>query len=122
MKVCITSTGEDKSSKFDTRFGRCAYFIIFDTEDQSFTKLSNEGVTSSQGAGIAASTQVVGEKVDIVISGAVGPNAMKVLQSANIMIYKGEGDTVESVLQNYQKGDLKKIEKAGTAHVGMKNQ
>ena len=32
MKVAITSTGNDKSSLMDIRFGRAAYFMVYDEE------------------------------------------------------------------------------------------
>ena len=35
MKVAITSTGDNLESKLDQRFGRCGYFIIYDTVIQS---------------------------------------------------------------------------------------
>jgi predicted Fe-Mo cluster-binding NifX family protein len=31
MKVAITSTGNSPESTLDSRFGRCSYFVIYDT-------------------------------------------------------------------------------------------
>ena len=34
MKIAITSEGNTLSSLIDSRFGRCAFFAIFDTDIQ----------------------------------------------------------------------------------------
>ena len=33
MKIAITSTGNSLESNIDQRFGRCAYFVIYNTEN-----------------------------------------------------------------------------------------
>ncbi|MBW2001843.1 MAG: NifB/NifX family molybdenum-iron cluster-binding protein, partial [Deltaproteobacteria bacterium] len=32
MKIAVSSTGTDLNSEIDPRFGRCAYFIIVNTD------------------------------------------------------------------------------------------
>jgi len=36
MKVAISSSGTTVESEVDLRFGRCPYYIIYDTEAESF--------------------------------------------------------------------------------------
>jgi len=36
MKVAITSSGNTLDALIDPRFGRCAYFIIVDTDTMQF--------------------------------------------------------------------------------------
>lgn len=121
MKVCVSSTGKEKNSIMDERFGRCLYFVIFDTETKAFKAIENAGVTSAHGAGIAAGQQIVDEKVEVVITGHMGPNALKVLQGANIKVYKGEGKAIEEEIRLFQEGKLEMINQAGVAHFGMRN-
>lgn len=35
MKVAITATGNSLDAKLDSRFGRCSYFAIYDTEKKA---------------------------------------------------------------------------------------
>ena len=59
MKVAVSSTGKDLNAQIDPRFGRCAYFIIVNTEDKSFDFYHNENSALSGGAGIQAASFVV---------------------------------------------------------------
>ena len=42
MKVAISSAGKDLTSPIDPRFGRCAYFVIVDTETMDQTDKAKE--------------------------------------------------------------------------------
>ncbi len=42
MKIAISSAGRDMNSQIDQRFGRCAYFIIVQTDDNSLDVFENE--------------------------------------------------------------------------------
>jgi predicted Fe-Mo cluster-binding NifX family protein len=42
MKVAVSASGKSLDSKIDPRFGRCANFIIVETEDLSYEAFSNE--------------------------------------------------------------------------------
>lgn len=121
MKVCVSSTGKEKDVLGDQRFGRCAYFVIFDTEEKSYRAIENNGVTSAQGAGIAAAQQVIDEKVDAVITGHMGPNAMKLINGAGIKVYQGKGVGIEEEIKLFQEGLLPVIQQPSPAHFGMGN-
>jgi len=41
MKIAISSTGTDIDAQIDSRFGRCAYFLIVNTDDMSFKAFDN---------------------------------------------------------------------------------
>ena len=48
MKIAITSSGANLKSKVDPRFGRCAYFILIETDNDEFEAIENSG---AQGMG-----------------------------------------------------------------------
>ena len=121
MKIAITSVTKEKESVIDERFGRCNYFAIYDTESKSFEFVENKGVTSSQGAGIAAGQQLLDCGVEAVITGYVGPNAMKVLQGGNVNIYKCNGKSIQEEINLFSDNKLENINEAGPAHAGMRN-
>lgn len=86
MKVAITSTGNSLESTIDPRFGRCAYFVIYDLETGSTEFLPNPNKNASNGAG-PASVEVIAEKgVSKIISGEFGIKIKSILDSLSIQM------------------------------------
>ncbi len=119
MKLCVSSTENKKNSQADSRFGRCPYFAIYNTENNTFEFIENSGITSPQGAGIAAAQQIVDQKVAVVITGNMGPNAMKIIEAAGIKTYKINSETIEDAVKLYMDNKLSTINKAVPSHSGM---
>jgi len=122
MIIGVSSTGKEKNSPVDFRFGRCMYFAIVDTSDDSLKVVQNEGVNSSHGAGIAAAQQIIDEKAEAVITGNMGPNAMELLKASGIKVFNVAGGTVEGAVKLFQENKLEEIDKPAPAHSGMGNQ
>jgi predicted Fe-Mo cluster-binding NifX family protein len=61
MKIAITSMGAKLEDKVDPRFGRCHYFILFDTETNKFEAIENTGAQGMGGVGIQ-SGQIMADK------------------------------------------------------------
>ncbi|KZL91405.1 dinitrogenase iron-molybdenum cofactor [Clostridium magnum DSM 2767] len=80
--------------------------------------MENEGLNSSAGAGIAASNQLVDEKVDVIVTGSLGPNAIEIIEKAGVKAYKCGNIAISSVLEKYNKGELEEIKMPGPAHHG----
>lgn len=118
MKIAISATGKTMEGSLDSRFGRCKYFVIYDTESEEINVVENKGNTSGGGAGIAAAQQLIDEKIDTVITGHLGPNAFKVIKSAGIIPYQCESISIKSVLEKFKDGKLSKIKQAGKSHKG----
>jgi len=110
MKIAVSAKGDELSSQVDPRFGRAAYFIIYNTDDDSFESVSNQdGAAAAQGAGIQAAQTVANKQVDWVISGNMGPRAFTSLKAAGVKIASwGEG-TVEEAIKLIEEGKLKEI-------------
>jgi predicted Fe-Mo cluster-binding NifX family protein len=121
MVVCVTSTGDSVKSELDPRFGRCAYFAFHDTDTGDVSILENEAVRSGGGAGISSGQLMVEKKVNTVITGNVGPNAMSVLSTAGMDIYRGVQSSIEENLENFKQGKLEKISSTVPPHSGMKS-
>ncbi len=118
MKIAISATGKTTENLLDMRFGRCEYFQIHDTESKEIKILENEGQNSSGGAGIVASNQLIDEKIDVIITGNLGPNAFELIEKSGIKAYKCGNMVIGSVLEKYKKGELKEIKIASPAHHG----
>ena len=107
MKICISATGNNLDVALDPRFGRAMYFLIVDDKGKLIKAIKNAGVQAMRGAGITAAQIVAKEKVEVVITGNVGPNASMVLGSSGIKIFLGSpAMSVRDILQEYKKGKL----------------
>ncbi|HOE69138.1 MAG TPA: NifB/NifX family molybdenum-iron cluster-binding protein [Candidatus Omnitrophota bacterium] len=109
MKVAITSEGKTPDAALDPRFGRCKYFLIFDSESGDFESLENSNAQSSGGAGVRAGQMMVSKGVSVVLTGSVGPNASNVLQSAGIKVYTGISGVVSEALRRFRAGEIREI-------------
>ncbi|MGC8979042.1 NifB/NifX family molybdenum-iron cluster-binding protein [Caldisericum sp.] len=107
MKICVTSTGESLDSALDPRFGRCAYFIIIDSNSMEFEAIPNASSNVRGGAGIEAVQTVINKRVDVLITGDVGPNASRIFNTSNIKVIVGVSGAVRELVERYKKGLLK---------------
>lgn len=121
MKLCITSTGRDMASKVDTRFGRASFFIIIDTDTNGLEVVKNSAVEQGQGAGIGAAALVLDKGVDGLLTGRIGPNALKVFQESGIRLCEGVSseDTVAEALAKFNKGEYHDVSaQQGVSSIG----
>lgn len=119
MKIAVSATGQNKENLLDRRFGRCDYFQIYNTQTGEYSVLSNQGVDSGGGAGIAAASQMIDEKAEVIITGNLGPNAFELIEKAGIKACSCDAVPVFRAIDMYQKNQLSEISIAGRAHHGM---
>lgn len=118
-KICVSSSGTNLDAAVNPRFGRCNYFIVVDSESMNYEAISNEGIMASGGAGIKAAQTVATTGAEVVITGAVGPNALPALKDAGISILTGVFTSVRDAIEAYKRGTLTTIDEPGPAHRGM---
>ncbi|HHY97692.1 MAG TPA: dinitrogenase iron-molybdenum cofactor biosynthesis protein [Firmicutes bacterium] len=120
MILAITAQGTDLDSSLVPRFGRCRYFILVDLESGESKALANQAVTESGGAGPQGAQFLADNNVGAVITGNVGPNAMRALQAAGIKVYSAASGTVRDALESYKKGKLAPLSEATVgSHSGL---
>ena len=107
MKIAVSSTGQDLNSQIDPRFGRCAYFMVVETDDMSFEAYDNENVALGGGAGIQSATFLASLGVSAVMTGSCGPNAMRTLAAAEVEVYTDQAGTVKEAVERLVQGVLK---------------
>ena len=106
MKVAITSRGTTLDDQVDPRFGRCAHFVIVETDDMSFDAVENSNAAAGGGAGIQSAQLVAEKDAKVVLTGNCGPNAFRTLEAAGIEVVIGAGGTVREAVEQYKAGKL----------------
>jgi predicted Fe-Mo cluster-binding NifX family protein len=107
MKIAVSSTGKDLDSQLDPRFGRCAYFLVVDSDVMHFEAYPNDSASMGGGAGIQAAQFLASKNVQAVITGNCGPNAVRTLSAAGIELFVGEQGIIKDVVERYVAGGLK---------------
>ena len=109
MKICVSASSGSLDATVDSRFGRCPYFVIVDSETMEFDVVANDSSSAAHGAGIQAAQTVVNMGVNVVLTGNVGPNAFNVLSATGIKIVTGASGSVKEAVEKYKKGELQEV-------------
>lgn len=86
MKTAITSKGNTLESKMDQRFGRCKYFVIYDTDSKHAEFVLNPNADAEEGAGPASVQLVASQGVNKIVSGEFGIKIKSLLDSLKIQM------------------------------------
>jgi predicted Fe-Mo cluster-binding NifX family protein len=120
MKLCVTAVAAGLKAPIDPRFGRCAFFVVVDTDTMAAESVSNPSADAVSGAGIQAAQMVARLGVSVLVTGKIGPNAIQSLSAAGIEIYQHQGKTVKDVVEAFNKGELAEITSpSAPPHAGM---
>ena len=115
MKLAVSSQGKNIESPVDPRFGRCAYFLIVETDDLRFEAFDNENRSLGGGAGIQSAQLLASKGVKALITGYCGPNAARTLSAAGIELYVVQSGTVKEAVEKHIKGELNITNEANVA-------
>ncbi len=85
MKIAIASSSNTLDANTFS-FGRCPYFLIYDTIKKEYHFLENLSSNQLKGAGVASVRFIASKNVDLVIAKKIGPHALKVLTALGIKI------------------------------------
>ncbi len=113
MKVAVTSQGKELTSEIDPRFGRARWLLLVDTETEVSVAYDNTlNLNIAQGAGIQTGQNVVNLGVEAVITGNIGPNAIKTLSAANVKVFLSKAKTVQEAIESFKAGELNEVQQA----------
>ncbi len=101
MKVAITSTGNSTESTLDSRFGRCSFFVIYDTENHAIEFIPNPNKENIEGAGPASVQLVASRGVKKVVSGEFGAKVKSIFDSLQIqlVILNESGKKINEIIE-----------------------
>jgi len=69
MKVAVTATGPSLDAALDPRFGRCARFVLVDTDTMDFEAVENGSSSLGGGAGIQSAQLMARKDAAFVLTG-----------------------------------------------------
>jgi predicted Fe-Mo cluster-binding NifX family protein len=120
MKIAITATAPTLDADVDPRFGRCAYFLIVDTDTMEFEAVENANAALGGGAGIQSGQLMASRNVKFVLTGNCGPNAHATLSAAGIGVVPGCSGTVRDAVERFKAGQFNTASEPTVAsHSGM---
>ena len=120
MKVLVSARGPDMTAPVEPRFGRAPSFVLVNADTGEWSAYVNPGAGLGQGAGIEAARLAAEVGAQVVITGATGPNAFKILAAAGIAVYLVDGGRVADAVDNWKAGKLTQAETATEpAHPGV---
>ena len=97
MIVCITAKGDTLDSEIDPRFGRCGYFIFYDTETKNYEVFPNKWKEAMGGAGTQAAQFVLEKGAKKVVTGNLGPRAEAIFKLAGIEVILTSGKVKDTI-------------------------
>lgn len=105
--IAVTATRPSLDSPLDSRFGRCRFFVLVESEtDSACETIENSSRQLTGGAGVDAVQFLVERRVSTLLTGRVGPKAKRALDSAGIHVYTGTAATVADLLSDFAAGRL----------------
>ena len=104
MKIAVTSTGPTLTDYVESRFGRCAYFIIIDSETMAFEAIANPNLNLGGGVGPQSAKLTADKGVSVVLTGNCGPKALDTFGAVGIRVVTGIGGSVQEAVQHYTSG------------------
>ena len=92
-------------SKIDPRFGRCAYFAVYDTGNNSVEFIPNPHKDAEEGAGPATVQLVSTFKVSKIISGEFGQKIKSLIDDLKIqmIVLKGPERKISDIIDMLNK-------------------
>lgn len=107
MILCITAQGNTLEAPVEERFGRAPFFIIVDSETETFESVANPFAAGAGGIGPKAAQLIIKHGTSHLITGMVGGNARDVLTAAGVRIctYRNAGSVREALAQ-FKNGTL----------------
>lgn len=100
MKVAISADANTASAHVDSRFGRCAWFAVYDTESRQLDFIENTARQAEEGAGPAAVALVASQGVSQIVSGEFGFKIKSMLSDLHIqMVMMKESKTIAEIIE-----------------------
>jgi predicted Fe-Mo cluster-binding NifX family protein len=109
--MAVTSKGDGLDGEI-APMARSSFFIIFEGSPENSMVMENLVKKGGSESAIRSAAELAKQKVDIVITGTIGPRAFKQLESAGVKVHAGCEGKVSDILEKCLKGKLPVCKKA----------
>jgi predicted Fe-Mo cluster-binding NifX family protein len=101
MRIAIASTGNNLESNIGQQFGRCSFFVIYDTEIKSIEFLPNPYKDQEEAAGQAAVQLLASRNIHKILSGDFGIKIKPMLDSMKIqmIVLKDSNKRIKDIIE-----------------------
>lgn len=104
MKLAVTAKEPSLDAAVDPRFGRCAFFVLVETDGMTVQGVENPYVTAAGAAGTRSAQLLVEYDVKCLLTGRCGPNAEEALAAAGIEVVTDCHGSVADAVAAFQSG------------------
>ena len=118
MKIAIPAENISLSSNVYESFGRSPYFLFYNTITKESEFLDNSAVVSQGAAGIRAAQVIADNGIKALIAPRCGENAQKILENAEVLVYKSIPGTLQKNIDEFLSDNLNLIHEFHSAFHG----
>ena len=114
MKIAICATEARCEGVIDSRFGRAAFFAVYDDAADSWEFIENaQNLQAAQGAGIQSAQHLLDAGADVLLTCHLGPKAARVLLGEGVSVFQiTPGLTLTEAAAAYKGGTLEPLEQS----------
>lgn len=106
MIITIGAEGANLNDAVAKRFGHANYYIIYNTNDNTFEAVKNEDEDHTH----SNLYELIDKGTEVFIVGNIGPYAFEIINE-NRDVYLARKMTVQEAINKFKKGELKKLTK-----------
>ncbi len=104
MKIAFPTNNQNLKGEINLHFGRAKYYLVYDTENQSFEVLENPEMA---GKDELPPDFLKKRGVDVVVALAMGARAFEKFNNLGIKVYKAKGKSIDENITYFEKKQLK---------------
>ena len=106
MKIAMPVEEKSLDALISSSFGRAHYLLIYNTINKESTFLDHRASVSKGAAGIRASEVIADNGVKALLTPRCGENTHKILNNAEVLIYKSLSGTVKQNIDAFLSDQL----------------
>ncbi len=109
MKIAVASSGKWLDCAVDEHTGRAAFFVIYDTDQESYRAVENwDSQECIHWAGPRTADVLSQTEIDAIIVRYIGPSAFRKLSNAGIGVFYADEISAVEAIRRFREGKLRR--------------